>query len=225
MQRLVSDNPLVEVKSCIQAIFSSGGPLDTEANIALKAQLDTQITEVYGSTETGGIGWRRRTLATDENWKAFQGVSVSYQPDTDLLELTSPYLTQEKFQADDRVKLINANTFKLLGRADRIVKIEEKRVSLDDVQTRLKQHEYVTQAHVIVIGTTRKRLAALVVLNEAGLEAKSKCRKYQLDRLFSAFLSDWFEATVLPKKYRYPPELPYNARGKLNKRELESFFD
>ncbi len=225
LQRLVTDNVLTEVKSSFATIFSSGGPLDADKNLALQCQLACPITEVYGSTETGGIAWRKRRSIDDELWRTFAGISVFYQQDSELLKLTSPYIDCDEYLADDRVEIIDESNFKLLGRADSIVKIEEKRVSLDEVALRLKDHDYVADAHVLVIGNARKRLAAVIVLSAEGLKTSQVVRKFELDKTFRKYLSDWFEAVVVPKKFRYPTELPYDSRGKLSRIEMEASFE
>lgn len=225
LHRIVTDNPLIAVRKSVKNIFSSGGPLDAHKNMALQQDLACNILEVFGSTETGGIGWRQKQSQNENDWQAFSGITLSYQASSDLLAVSSPYIQKDIHYADDRVELLSDDRFRVLGRADSVVKIEEKRISLDEVQNRLKQHELVDDAFVVVIGTTRKKLAALVVLNQAGLEVNKTHKKLQLDRMFKGFLANWYEPILLPKKYRYPPELPYNARGKLSRREAESYFE
>ena len=225
LHRLCLDNVLQDVKEQIRLVFSSGGPLDADKNMQLQGQLECVVTEVYGSTETGGIAWRNRTSVHDDLWHTFADISIAYQTDSDLLQLSSPYILQDDFLADDRVEIISPTQFHLLGRADGVVKIEEKRVSLDEILIRLKQHQYVNDAYVLVVGSSRKQLAALIVLNPAGVEASGNLPKHKFNGLFKHFLASWFEPVVLPKKFRYPAELPYNAQGKLNRQDLESSFE
>ncbi|MEP0355419.1 AMP-binding protein [Paraglaciecola sp.] len=225
LQRMIADNPLLAVKDKVTNIFSSGGPLDAQKNLGLQDVLQCTLIEVFGSTETGGIGWRCRKSIQDEDWHIFNEVNISYQQNSDLLAISSSYIDEPFFNADDRVEIIDANRFRVLGRADSVVKIEEKRVSLDEVQARLKQHPFVDDAFVVVVGSERRKLAALIVLNDEGLKTRKGAKKIELDRLFKGFLSNWYEAILLPKKYRYPVELPYNARGKLSRREAESYFE
>ena len=225
LHRLVLDNPLIPVLDKVKNVFSSGGPLDAEKNLVLQRELQCDILEVFGSTETGGIGWRNRQSITGEDWLTFKGIKLSYQPNSDLLAISSPYINQDLYYADDRAEILADDRFRVLGRADSVVKIEEKRVSLDEVQNRLKQHQYIDDAFVVVVGTNRRKLAALIVLNDEGLQVSQERKKIELDRMFKGFLSNWYEAILLPKKYRYPTELPYNARGKLSRREAESYFE
>jgi acyl-coenzyme A synthetase/AMP-(fatty) acid ligase len=225
LHRLCMDNPLLPVKQHFRCIFSSGGPLDADKNIQLQQELGCHLIEVYGSTETGGIGWRQRDSISDDIWQTFAGVSVAHQHNTELLLLSSPYITLDQFHGDDRIELLSDQQFRLLGRADDIVKIEEKRISLNEVQMRCKQHQYVQDVCVIVIGSKRKHLAAVIELNNLGKEAKSTMPLYLFNRLFRSYLAQWFEAVTLPKKFRYPLQLPYNTQGKLNRQAMESDFE
>ncbi|MFY0542162.1 AMP-binding protein [Nannocystis pusilla] len=43
----------------LSRVFSSGAPLPRATADELLTKLGLQVTEVYGSSETGGIGWRR----------------------------------------------------------------------------------------------------------------------------------------------------------------------
>jgi acyl-coenzyme A synthetase/AMP-(fatty) acid ligase len=53
--------------------------------------------------------------------------------------------------------------FRLLGRADRIVKIEERRVSLDALERALREDAEVDDVRVLVLPGQREQLAAVVV--------------------------------------------------------------
>ena len=53
--------------------------------------------------------------------------------------------------------------FRLLGRADRIVKIEERRVSLDALERALREDTEVDDVRVLVLPGQREQLAAVVV--------------------------------------------------------------
>jgi acyl-coenzyme A synthetase/AMP-(fatty) acid ligase len=225
LHRLKLDNILLTQKEAIHRIFSSGGPLDASCNIVLQQQLSCQLIEVYGSTETGGIAWRKRASETDEIWHTFVGMAVSYQPDSDLLLLQSPYVMESHYAADDRIELLNHQQFRLLGRADDVVKVEEKRISLDEVRLRLKQHDYINDAYVLIVGQRRKQLAAVIELSEEGLQHRQNLSAHQFNRQFQLYLSQWFEAVTLPKKFRYPLQLPYNAQGKINRLTMESYFE
>ncbi|TPH12234.1 AMP-binding protein [Litorilituus lipolyticus] len=226
--RLLADNVLVEVKEQLQALFSSGGPLNSEAAIAIKDSLLKSPIEVFGSTETGGIAWRQRATAQDDVWHVFSGITCKSSHDEQCLAILSPYVDASTwYQTQDRVELIDKQRFKLLGRADRIVKIEEKRCSLDEIGLRLGEHPWVEQAFVLVIDAQghRRTLAAVVELTTTGKEVFAASSKFTFDKQLKAHLKQYFEAIVVPRKFRYLDCLPYNSQGKLNKKQLETLFD
>ncbi|PKG82511.1 AMP-dependent synthetase [Colwellia sp. 75C3] len=226
--RLLNDNVLREVRDQLQVLFSSGGPLNAAASIDLHSELNIRPIEVFGSTETGGIAWRQRVSLDDENWQVFSEIQFSADDETQRLAILSPYVNRQQwYETDDRVELIDKQRFKLLGRADRIVKIEEKRCSLDELGARLTEHEWIAQAYVLVHEQVGKRrcLAAVAELSSAGQLAFSIDKKFTFDRQLKTFLKQYFEAIVVPRKFRYLEQLPYNSQGKLNKKHLESLFD
>ncbi len=227
--RLLKDNVLIAIKSQLSALFSSGGPLNADAAIQLKSELGLAPIEIFGSTETGGIAWRQKQLISDESWQVFDDIQYRVIDDSQQLVLLSPYINiHQWYQTDDRVELIDKRHFKLLGRADRIVKIEEKRCSLDEVQNRINQHQWVEQAYVMALGGQngeRHYLAAVVELNHEGKSALKNTAKFKFDRELKSFLKGYFEALIVPRKFRYIDTMPHNSQGKLNKQELEAYFD
>lgn len=228
--RLIRDNVLSEHADNIGAMFSSGGPLDLKAALTLKIQLNQRVYEIFGSTETGGIGWRAREKETDEVWQAFGDIAIDVDSESSALSIKSPYMSESGwYQTDDRVQLVNNNQFKLLGRADRIVKIEEKRCSLDEIEGQLKQHPHIDEVRVLLVsdpqGDKRDCLGAVIVFSSLGAQAALDERKFITDRQFKHYLKAYFEPLVIPRKFRYLEQLPYNAQGKLNKQQLEQMFE
>ena len=81
-------------------------------------------TEIYGSSETGGIAWRQWHDDAPV-WRALPG--VDWRIVDDHLEISSPHLpTRQWWRSEDRAESDGRNGFRLNGRADRIVKIEER---------------------------------------------------------------------------------------------------
>ena len=87
------------------------------------------MLEIYGSSETGGIGCRERATG----WTLFPGMKLTSAGNR--WRLDSPYLPEGlMFYLDDNISLAENGRFLLHGRADRIVKIEEKRLSLTEME-------------------------------------------------------------------------------------------
>jgi acyl-coenzyme A synthetase/AMP-(fatty) acid ligase len=59
LKRLPEQLDWASLHGRLRAVFSSGGPLPEEAARQVRQWLGVAPTEVYGSSETGGIAWRR----------------------------------------------------------------------------------------------------------------------------------------------------------------------
>ena len=150
----------------IAAIFCSGGPLALEAALGAKAQLGQPVTEVYGSTETGGIGWRSQDKSSV--WHCLPGVEVALASDS-LLQVRSPHLADDNWYiTSDRASLEADGSFTICGRADRIAKVSGKRISLSEIERLLERQPGVAQARVLLLPERGERLGAVVVLDNAG---------------------------------------------------------
>ncbi len=224
LHRLAEDNVLRPIEAQLAMMFSSGGPLQADKNLQLQSELHCPMTEVYGSTETGGIAWRQLQADGRTPWTPFAVIEVQQQQHQQLA-IRSPYLndTNEWYLTDDRVELHDNQQFTLLGRVDRVIKLEEKRLSLDEVQQKLLTHPWVNDCHVLIVGEETKKLAAVVILNQQG-KLQLNENKLAVNRALKSYLSSWFEAVLLPKKFRYLTALPCNAQGKLNKQQIEALF-
>lgn len=225
--RLVQDNVLVSVKDKLRCCFSSGGPLQSVAANLLSEQFGYAPVEVLGSTETGGIAWRQQSESII--WQAFTPIKIKTD-DLQRLIISSPYVDQRQwYQTDDRAQLTNSNQFSLLGRADRIVKIEEKRCSLDEITQKINQYTLVNECYVLLLESEqqnkRSEIAAVLVLTQEGEVVLAEHGKFKFSQALKSHLKAFFEPLVIPRKFRYLSALPYNTQGKLEKMQLEKMFD
>jgi acyl-coenzyme A synthetase/AMP-(fatty) acid ligase len=229
LQRLAIDNVLVPHAPNFSAIFSSGGLLSLVTSQALSQQMNIAPTEVYGSTETGGIAWRRGQSSSNEPWQVFPNIEPQVSLDGQRLEIFSPYVTEQPYLTDDKIELLDSSHFLLKGRIDRTVKIEEKRVNLNQIERHLVLHPWIVDARIIVINNratnSRRILAAILVLTPDGQRClQDKGKLFLSNSLKQHLLSD-IERICLPKKWRYLTEFPYNSQGKLILNDLEKLFD
>lgn len=213
----------------VHAVFSSGGPLGFEAASATQQVLGCMPFEIYGSSETGGVAWRQRTNEADEIWSFMPGVEgrAHEQDEQDgLLEIRSPHLPDGHWYCtSDRVRFNGERHFRLLGRADRLVKIEEKRISLDLIEAQLQASPLVAKARVIVRPAARDRLAAFVVLSEAGRAKLAAGGKHALNAILRETLAAAVERVALPRSWRYLDAFPFNEQGKTTTAMLATMLD
>ena len=208
---------------CPPIIYSSGGPLPVD--VAKKASELTGYwpMEIYGSTETGGIAYRQSK--NGPVWTPFEVCKMSLA-DNGCLNIKSSYILEtEGFTTGDLVELYADGRFLLQGRADSIVKIEEKRISLPEVENRLKQTGLVQDVRVVPMDGKRQYLAAAIVLNDAGREKFAGATKLSINNYFHDYLLKFIENTVSPKKWRYLEELPQNTEGKIRMRDIQALFN
>ncbi|MCE0462974.1 acyl-CoA synthetase family protein [Pseudomonas uvaldensis] len=206
--------------SGVRRVFSSGGALPTEAAQRLQQRLGQWPTEIFGSSETGGIAWRQG----DEGWLPFAGVELSQDRDGALL-IASPYLPPGHVEhTADAVRIAADGRFELLGRLDRIVKLEEKRISLPMLEQALLAHEWVSEARLGVVQENRASLGALVVLNETGLHTLRSLGRRAITEALRQHLSGHCEPLALPRRWRWLRQLPFNAQGKLPQADVEALL-
>ncbi len=203
-------------------IFSSGGELPVAVAQKIDQNCDHHVLEIYGSSETGGIAWRQSV--NDPLWQVFDRVKISVKQET--CELTSPYLApQEIYRLDDKIKIIADGRFSLLGRKDRIVKIEEKRLSLDQLENKLCHSNLVKKAHALLLLGRRDKIAVTLVLTEWGEKTLNSRGRPQLIKLLKKLLMTAFETVVLPRKWLFISALPVTPESKVNQGLLTQLFD
>ncbi|UUE92319.1 AMP-binding protein [Comamonas thiooxydans] len=212
----------------LRGVFSSGGPLSAEASAHAQQLLGQSPTEVFGSSETGGIAWRRRAEQGD-TWQALPGVALRVQGNGQLA-VRSAHLPDASswWETVDCVEASgDGHSFVLLGRSDRVVKIAEKRVSLTAMERCLQAHAWVQQARAVVLegGDSSGRVGMVAELSEAGWQALQQQGRRATGRALRAVLAEVVELVALPRSWRYVAQLPVNAQSKTTLHSLQTLFN
>lgn len=208
----------------LRRVFSSGAPLPRATAVALLEGQGIAVTEVYGSSETGGIGWRRieqgaTDMSPEPAWTPLPGVRVAASSEGRLL-LDSPFLPPDAarpYPGEDRIEVALGGGFLLRGRLDGVVKIAGKRVAVAEVEHRLLALPQVADAAVVAAesaGARGNELVAAVVPREAEVEPAA------LVAGLRQALLQWFDPVVVPRRIKVVPALPREANGKLTRRRL-----
>jgi acyl-coenzyme A synthetase/AMP-(fatty) acid ligase/3-hydroxymyristoyl/3-hydroxydecanoyl-(acyl carrier protein) dehydratase len=205
-------------------VVSSGQALPFDAAAACAAMFGITPLEVLGSTETGGIAWRRQVTA-DAPWTPFPDVTISAGQD-DALEVRSPYLMSDApHQTGDGVALLPEGRFHLRPRGDRIEKIDGKRVSLERVETALAALPEISAIAALTLPRRKHALAAIVVLSEAGAALRQTEGEFRLSRHLRRISADALEPSERPKHWRFVDAIPTDAQGKRILSNLRALFD
>ncbi len=195
------------------AVLTGGAPLSDSSAKEAADILGLPVNEFYGSTETGAIATRQRS-AKDPLWLPFPGYRLS-RTDSGLLRIDAPLIIAGSgFEIQDRVQFESDGCFRLLGRADRTVKVEGKRIDLGDVEAGLRSIEDVAECAVISLGQEKAVLAVAVVLNLGGRSRLLQFGHYNYCQALKKKLSLRIDSVGLPKKWIFLDELPMNALGK-----------
>ena len=221
----------------LRGVFSSGGPLPPEAAESTLALLGAAPVEVYGSSETGGVAWRQRARHGD-TWQPLPGVEFRIA-DGELC-VRSPHLPDDQWvRTADRAMPAGdgMDGFELQGRVDRIVKIEEKRVSLTAMEQCLTASDDVAEARVLMLADERPvvdaagavpahaaRPAVVVALSESGRAKLLRAGKPALVAELRARLLAAVDRVALPRRWRLVGALPVNAQGKSPEALLGALF-
>jgi acyl-coenzyme A synthetase/AMP-(fatty) acid ligase len=211
------------LSSTVSVVFSSGGPMKASDALAWRRWVPGGVVEIYGSTETGGIAWRVQSENPNSaSWMPFSDVSIGFEADG-AIRVQSFRVGPDPIRMEDAGEALEDGCFRLLGRLDRIVKLEEKRVSLPELETELEVHPWISRAAVTQLEGSRAVLGAVVVLAK-DLPPLSARERQALGQTFRRHLASRFELVVIPKRWRFVGELPYDERGKLTPQSLASLF-
>lgn len=207
-------------------VFSSGGLLPEYAAKDASSLLGCWPTEVLGSTETSGVAWRQQTSGAATLWQTLPEVRVR-QDEDEFLEVSSPFTGLSGWhRMGDKVRLETLRSFELLGRGDHIVKIEDKRVSLAEIEQNLAAHDWVSDAAAVAFDEAgRQYIGVVLELSDLGqAEIESSGRK-ALNRQLKEWLRDKTDPIALPRKFRYEDEIPVNPQGKRQQSVIRQLFD
>lgn len=202
-----------------QMVFSSGGKLES----GVRPFLNRPIIEVLGSSETGGIAHR---VQDEDAWTAFSNVAIRIE-DQQLMVKSNHAFEDDWITTGDGAAWSDAKcqTFKLMGRTDRIIKLEEKRLSLDAIEQSIQALDAVQQCHVLVLEHEHRQiLGCIVVLKEDAREQLQQLGKSAFVGHLKQQLKDHLETIAIPRQWRFLSQLPQNSQSKLNKSYLQTLF-
>ncbi len=212
--------------SGLERVFSSTGPLPDAVARSFSERFELPVTEILGSTETGGIASRVRHAGEAQSWLPFAGVHVAMTSEG-RLEVDSPFVHADlprPFETADLIEMNDDGSFRHLGRSDGIVKIGGRRVSIPEVEDYIRQEADVEDVAVIAIaaegGRGHQLLAAVVPVG--GIENRPQ---QDLAVLLKRALRKKFEPTCIPRRIVFVEVIPREPNGKTPRDRLLRLFD
>ena len=191
-----------------EMIISAGAKLDDKIFGYLE-KISKGVTEIYGSTEAGVIAYRQKHNAKLQFFE-----NVKYINNT----ISSPYFDEFELELNDELEIFE-DGFIVKGRNDRIVKIQEKRISLDEIERDLNKSNLVKKSYCLKLGD---KLCSAIILNNKGEKFLENFGKLELIKAIkkSAPLN-----IITPKKWRFLTNLPTNERGKIDGARVKEWFN
>ena len=208
--RTLAQSPAAIALKGLSGIVSAGSPLKKELRSELGRICDARIIEIYGSTETG-------IVAKDDGCglRLFDAVDAGLD-DRGALSVSSPWC--EFFQTNDAAS-IDERRLTLQGRIDRIVKLNDKRVSLESIEAKLLESGLLADCYCAP-HPKFKRIAALLQLNGEGLKKFRKIGKKGVVAELKELLKLEFKNSV--RYFKIVEKMPRNQQGKFEKSEFEN---
>jgi acyl-CoA synthetase (AMP-forming)/AMP-acid ligase II len=204
-------------------VLSAGAPLSESAIQTAAAVFSTSITEIFGSTETGAIAWRRHD-ERDPLWQPLPSVRIGSTPEG-LLRVTALHVSGREYTTSDRAQVYPDGRFAFRGRNDSVVKIEGKRVSLPELEEHLRGLDWVADAAVVTIAGPVAQLAAAVVPNAAGATILANVGAFRFNRILRQALAARYETDELPRRWRFVTDLPSGPLGKRDSGAITRLFE
>jgi hypothetical protein len=125
----------------------------------------------------------------------------------------------------DLIEMVEGNRFRLMGRIDRVVKVEGRRVSLTRVEEALGDLEEVAEVAVVALPHRSGALGAVVVLAPTGASQLTEKGAFRLSRQLRRALAGRLEPMERPKFWRFVPKLPVNSQGKRIAADFRALFE
>jgi len=204
---------LPESKDLSHSLFvSSTAPLALEDVATFEDKYSSSIVQLFGSTETGGIAYKKGQTT---EWTALPFVEIqscddklsvkspfisNYLLNEEIVELEQPYITE------DIVEIKN-NTFTLIGRSNKLIKIAGKRISATLIENILEEIPEINKAIVSLVYKKELLRSEQILIT---LEASGEVDK----RLIKEKISQYYGIITIPFNLKYVDKINSSAMGK-----------
>ncbi|MCF6308976.1 MAG: AMP-binding protein [Sulfurimonas sp.] len=192
--------------------ISSTGPLHVDDATIFENKFETNLLQLFGSTETGGIAYK---FGKKIKWTSLDNVRISIKDDK--LNVISPFVSlfllnkkilkiENSFTTEDIIE-IDEDKFTLIGRSNKIIKIAGKRISAVQIESILETLPEVNKAIIeLVYKKELLRSEQIIII----LEASSKVDK----KIIQQSIRKCYDTLTIPFIIKYVDKIDYSAMGK-----------
>lgn len=187
-------NRISSSKNLSKSLFiSSTAPLSSDDAKEFNEKFSSNILQIFGSTETGGIAYKYN----DETlWTPLEKVTTTLNENNEL-KVQSPFIsniifekefkqTNQQIQTFDYVEF-EEDRFKLVGRSSQILKIAGKRYSTIQIENILEQIEEIEKA-VVFVNSSKDTLKDEIL--DITIESKKEFLSKDIKKILQAQLSN-----------------------------------
>lgn len=194
----------------VERVFSATAPLSAELARSVEAMTGGDLREIFGTTETGSIGWRH--TARETSFHLLHGLELTTEQSACMI--AGPHIQPPRRLPDD-LRVIGIGKFSIGARSDDIVNIAGKRMSLAGMNAILTGLAGVRDGAFLpppddVAGPVKRTVAFVVAPDLNAGEIR-------------ALLRDRLDAAFLPRRILQVDALPRNETGKLPLDALRRF--
>ncbi|WP_434638351.1 AMP-binding protein [Klebsiella sp. I138] len=206
----------------VDLIISAGGLLAWQDAVRTADWLKRWPDEIYGSTETGVLAWRLRDRE-QAAWQPLPGVRFHAQGET--FRVFSPLIADNNgLLLDDSLQFAANGHFQLTGRRGRVVKIEEKRISLGEVEQRLLELEGIREAVALPVTRGGRQSVGVLLVLDAQTRQRWHNTSKILEQAWRQALRPTLEPVAIPRYWRIIDEIPVNSMNKRVYAQLQELF-
>ncbi|OLF64585.1 D-alanine--poly(phosphoribitol) ligase subunit DltA [Staphylococcus sp. MB377] len=198
-------------------VYNTYGP--TEATVAVTGiKLTPEIIEAYNPLPAGVSRPNTSLFTTDEDELVIKGNSVS------LGYLDNKEKTDAVFNFEDGLRIYHTGDkaiekdgqWFIQGRIDFQIKLNGYRMELEEIETQLRQSEFVRETVVVPVYKNNKviHLIGAVVPTE---EVKDDL---EMTRQIKSELKSRLPEYMIPRKFVWMKQLPLTSNGKLDRKQV-----
>jgi len=198
-------------------IYNTYGP--TEATVAVTSiQITQEVLDQYPTLPVGVERPGARLSTTDEGELVIEGQSVS------LGYLKNDQKTAEVFNFDngirtyhtgDKAKFENGQWF-IQGRIDFQIKLNGYRMELEEIETQLRQSEFVKEAIVVPVYKSDK----VIHLIGAIVPTTEVTDNLEMTKNIKHDLKSRLPEYMIPRKFEWMEQLPLTSNGKIDRKKI-----
>lgn len=191
-------------------VLSATAPLPHALAQRLEARADPMaVFEIYGSTESGTLAWRRGPA--DGDWTLAEGVSITPgepAPIADASHLVAPV------PLGDAVEITANGRLRLLGRLGDMIQVAGKRTSLGALNAILLAAADLQDGIVLRERTEGDDILTIAAVRQAADPLGPQARRAAIRQHMAAHTDPVF----VPRRIEFIEGLPRNATGKVEEK-------